>query len=52
MVEECRNLNISSVSKMIKHGIENTNGFMEMSHEYTDYCACVDDPMDYKDFFE
>lgn len=54
MVEEGRNLRISSVSKMIARGIKGQTAFMELGHEYTDHCATLDDgiaPMNFEDFF-
>ena len=54
MVEEGRNLRISSLSKMITRGIKGQTAFMELGHEYTDHCATLDDgivPMNFEDFF-
>ena len=52
MVEEGRNLRVSTISKMISRGVKGMNAFQEIGHEYTDHCATVDEPMNFEDFFK
>ena len=53
MVEDGRNLRVSTVSKMIARGIKGQDAFQEIGHEYTDHCATVDkDPLSFEEFFK
>ena len=52
MVEEGRNLRVSTISKMISRGVKGMSAFSEMGHEYTDHCATVDNPMSFEEFFK
>ena len=51
MVEEGRNLRISTISKMIALKITGWLPFEELGHDYTDHCATVDEPMGFYEFF-
>ena len=51
MVEEGRNLRVSTVSKLIALKLEGWKPFEELGHEYTDHCATVDNPMNFREFF-
>ena len=52
MVEEGRNLRVSTISKMISRGVKGMTPFVELGHEYTDHCATVDEPMSFEEFFK